>query len=410
MKNVLIIASLYGSKRVVGLAKYLPDFGWSPTIITPPVSWQPNLISGRVPTLDGVRIIETSYGGIKESLLRTGLSLSKIPNRTLSKILRFGGAIVNYPDSYSDWHRFALRAGREVLDKGSMDAIMSICPITSHIVASQLKREYGLPWICDFPDLWSQNHVYVYGRLRRKLDTRLELKTLDNVDILTTSSEPRSIRQKRLHVNKRVETITLGYDQQEYDAKDIRLTDKFTITHTGSVYDNHHQSTSMLLVALDNLIRQGKIDRRDCEIHYYGNHLSCIDKILQNLKLQDIVHQHGAIPHNDVACIQMMSQVLLIMDWDDPSELGAMPGKIFEYLGARRPILATGGVKGNVVNKLIQETGSGYQAIDVGEAERVLLKCYQEWKRTGSVEYHGVGQERFTQREMARKYVELLNE
>ena len=116
MKNILIIASLYGSKRVLGLAKYLPEFGWSPTIITPPVKWQPTIISSTLPKIEGVRIIETGYGGIKEPILRAGMALSKIPSHVLGKVLHLGGAMINYPDSYSEWRRFALQAGRDYPD------------------------------------------------------------------------------------------------------------------------------------------------------------------------------------------------------------------------------------------------------------------------------------------------------
>ncbi len=217
MKNILIIASLYGSKRVLGLARHLPEFGWYPTIITPPVRWQPTIISSGLPEIEGVKIIETGYSGIKEPILRAGQSMGKSPSPVIKKLLHFGGAVVNYPDSYSDWRRFALQAGREVLDNGNVDAIMSICPVTSHLMASQLKKEYpDVQWICDLPDLWSQNHNYGYGEWRRRLDTRLELKTLAGADVLTTSSEPRAEQLKTLHKGKRVVAITLGYDEREY--------------------------------------------------------------------------------------------------------------------------------------------------------------------------------------------------
>ncbi len=222
-KHILIIASLYGSKRVLGLARYLPEFGWSPTIITPPVKWQPTIISSNLPEIEGVRIIETGYGGIKEPILRAGQAISKSSSSAVKKLLHFGGAMINYPDSYSDWRKFALQVGREVLDKGDVDAIMSICPITSHIVASQLKKEHPeLKWICDLPDLWSQNHNYQYGNWRKQLDTGLELKTLANADVLTTSSEPRAVQLRKLHKGRRVVGITLGYDEKEYaDCEEI---------------------------------------------------------------------------------------------------------------------------------------------------------------------------------------------
>ena len=218
MKNILIIASLYGSKRVLGLARYLPEFSWSPTIITPPVSWQPTIISDRLPQIEGVRIIETDYrDAIREPILKAGISLSKVKNAVVKNLVHFAGAMINYPDASGGWRRFALQVGREVLEKGDVDAIMSICPITSHIVASQLKKEYPkLKWMCDLPDLWSQNHNYAYGEWRRKIDERLELKTLASAGVLTTSSEPRAEQLRELHKEKKVVAITLGYHEREY--------------------------------------------------------------------------------------------------------------------------------------------------------------------------------------------------
>jgi len=408
MKNILIIASLYGSKRVLGLAKYLPEFGWSPTIITPPVSWQPTIISDRLPDIEGVKIIETDYHSIKEPIIRAGLSLSKIPSRIVGRLLHFGGAMINYPDASSGWRRFALQAGREVLDKGNVDAVMSICPITSHIVAGQLKKEYPkLKWICDLPDLWSQNHNYAYGRIRRGLDTKMELKTLADADALTTSSGPRAEQLRILHKGKKVVAITLGYAHKEYDTGDVPLTDKFTITYTGLIYPKR-QAPETLIIALGNLIESGKVNPDDCEVRIYGGFIVDLRTFNPNMQWS-IVKLLGKVSHTEAIKAQKESQLLWLLDWDDPDELGVHPGKVFEYLGARRPILATGGVRRNVVDDLLKETGAGYHAISVRETEQVLLKCYNEWKDKGRVEYLGTGNEKYTFKEMARRYMELLD-
>ena len=118
----------------------------------------------------------------------------------------------------------------------------------------------------------------------------------------------------------------------------------------------------------------------------------------------------GRVSHAEAIKAQKESQLLWLLDWDDPDELGVHLGKAFEYLGARRPILSTGGVKGNVTDKLLQDTGAGYHAVSMEDTEQVLLKCYREWKDKGKVEHRGVGNERYTFREMARKYMELLKE
>ncbi len=175
---------------------------------------------------------------------------------------------------------------------------------------------------------------------------------------------------------------------------------KFTISYTGLIYPEK-QNPMILLNALSNLIMRKSIDPTDCEIRFYG------DKPIFGSLLFP-VKWYGKVSHVEAVKAQKESQLLWLLDLDDPNELGAIPGKIFEYLGARRPVIATGGVRGNVVDELIKETCSGYHAVDIQEAEQVLEKCYSEWKQTRRVEYHGVGQEKYTWREMARKYVELL--
>jgi len=184
-----------------------------------------------------------------------------------------------------------------------------------------------------------------------------------------------------------------------------QLTKKFTITYTGLIYPKR-QNPEILLEALFNLIDNGKIDPDDCEIRMYGGYTQ--EQPRARIYHELPVKWYGRVSHEEAIKAQRESQLLWLLDWDDPNELGVHPGKVFEYLGTMRPIIATGGVKGNVIDNLINDTGIGYHTTTVEETEQVLLKCYQEWEDKGRVAYHGVGNERYTFKEMTRKYVELL--
>jgi len=183
------------------------------------------------------------------------------------------------------------------------------------------------------------------------------------------------------------------------------MTDKFTITYTGLIYPKR-QNPEILLEALFNLIDNGEVDPDYCEVRVYGGYNQ--EQSMARVYHKVPVKWYGKVSHAGAVKAQKESQLLWLLDWDDPNELGVHPGKVFEYLGARRPIIATGGVRGNVVDELLKETGAGFHAVSVDETERAVLKFYQEWKENGRVEYHGVGVKRYTFREMVRKYVELL--
>ena len=206
MKKALIIAYYgYTSGRIFGLAKYLPEFGWQPIILTVPWQEKPDL---------PLRVIESPYrdalsfwkrllgfnpdkeirGQAKE---RLGLTS---PKSWIDPILTFGGAIINYPDAERGWQPFALKAVTELLQKEDIQAIISSSsPVTSHLIANKLKTRYKRPWLADFRDLWSQNHNYSYGPLRKFWDRRLELKTLAQADALVTISQPWREELRRLH-------------------------------------------------------------------------------------------------------------------------------------------------------------------------------------------------------------------
>ena len=86
---------------------------------------------------------------------------------------------------------------------------------------------------------------------------------------------------------------------------------------------------------------------------------------------------------------QRESQVLLLTNWDDPREKGVYSGRVFEYLAARRPILAVGGSEGDVVSELLNETRAGKHAPTTECAKNALGELYQEYESEGSVAYQG---------------------
>jgi hypothetical protein len=229
MKKVLIIGYLWpycryrgGSPRTLGLTNYLSEFGWQPIVLTAPLKEGLNFGAK-------IKIIETSYrnmfyywkkffklfginpkesvsGQIKEKL---GITSKK---SFIDFLLNSYMAIFAYPDTEKGWRLFAIKEADKLLRKERIDAMISVWPITAHLIARELKRRYKIPWVADFSHLWSQGYYYQYGPIRRLIDKRLEKKTMREVDALTTVS-PFFVRKLReLHQWQPIYFIPHGFD------------------------------------------------------------------------------------------------------------------------------------------------------------------------------------------------------
>lgn len=411
MKKVLIIARYFGT-RVPGLLKYLMEFGYLPILLT--------TVSGQdKPLPPDIKFIQTDFG---KGLLGLGSSADlrgRVKQRLgatsrksfIDSLLTLGGEIFNYPDSYKGWKSLALKAANELLQNEKIDVIISSSsPVTGHIIANELKAKYHLPWVADLRDLWSQNHNYAYSRFRKWFDRRLELKTLSAADALVTVSQPWAEKLGSLHQGKTVYTITNGFDPDVASLPPASLTPKFTITHTGNIYAGK-QDPTRILDTIHSLASAGTIDLEDIEVRFYGPKLEWLEKEISKYGLSAVIHQHGTVPHEIALEKQRESQLLLLLDWDDPEEMGVYPLKAFEYLGASRPVLATGGTAGNVIDRLLDHTRGGTHAITPDEVAGALREFYQQYKRKGQIPYRGVKKEinLYSQREMARQFANILD-
>jgi hypothetical protein len=367
MKNVLIIANLlHASPRIPGLVKYLGQFGWRPIVLTSPLGDE--LGSGFGPPSDirkTARIIETTgYARGKDltSGARTGLKGSRLVRSLkpqLAVLYDLYRAFVTYPDPEASWKPLGLAEGGRILKDEKIDAIISSSsPITCHTVAKELKRQHQIPWIADLRDPWSQNHNFRGGRVMRFLTKKLELRTLGPADALVTTSSPWAERLGTLHRQKPVHTITNGFDPDQINSPPAALTENLTITYTGHVYPGR-QDPSKLIRAVRELIDEGTLGAKEMEIRFFGPASFPVSLAVEDQRMEHVVRQHDTVTRETSIAKQRESQVLLLMDWEDQKEKGVYTLKVFEYLAARRLILATGGPEGGVVEKLLEETGAG---------------------------------------------------
>lgn len=421
MKNVLIITFFFNQPeniatvRLRGLVKYLPEFGWNPVVLTAETSAVPDKTKNvfTAPYEDTVVVWKKRIGIPVNKTVNTWNHFpppDKQKKRFIDVVIDLWSEIFTYPDRTISWSISAIKKGDELFKEQHFDALVSsMKPPTSHIIAKELAKRKKIPWIADFRDLWTQNHYFKHSKIRGFFEKRLELDTLSSANALVTISHPFSEKLQELHENKKVYTITNGFDPELVNPG-IPLTKKFSITYTGYIYTGR-QDPEPLFRVLKILIDEKQLDPATIEVHFFGDREEWLIRDSKKYQLESVVQVHGQISREESLQKQRESQVLLLLTWNDPGEKGIYTGKLFDYLAARRPILALG-LHGSVVTDVLNQTHAGKTVSSDAEIKEQILSLYREYKEKGYVSYSGVPSEinRYSHREMARKFAEVLEE
>ena len=431
-KKVLVVSFYFpptnsiASVRLGKFAKYLPQFGWEPIVLTA------NEVKGYSQNLpveiDEANIFRTPYfalgSTISYELTGGQRTIYQAPpkistwRKALYKLIRLMEPVYTLPVIRTltlepvGWYRHALKKGLEIISKEKIDVIFSsYSPSMSHFVASKLHKQTGIPWVAEFRDLWSLNHYLRKVQPFHFFEKELEKRVMKGSDLLVTISEPAAKQLETLH-SKKVVTICNGFDEEDY-LDNVPLTTKFTITYTGNIYPGK-QDPSSLFKAIAELEEEGKISPNDFEVRFFGGGtLTSLLPTIKDYHLEGIVKICGLVPFSESIKRQKESTVLLFLGWNDPREKGVYTGKLFEYLGARRPILAIG-LKGDVVDELLKETGAGVVLGQADEIEAVLSKWLKEFEQSGTITSHykpnNTVIHQYTRKQQAGKLAQLLAE
>lgn len=416
MKNILFIAFYYNhsneiaSKRLQGIAKYLPEFGFKPIVIVPKTS------NERV-SIDNVEVIETDYEDMiskflhnsKGSEVKSENPSQSQSNPLISKAISIAGEIFAYPDGMKYWYEPAFEKCCELIENRSIHGIISSSfPITAHIIAHDLKEKYGLPWIADLRDLWNMNPYVNHNFIRNYFEKRLELNTFKNTDVLTTTTPLASRTLKTLHPSNKIRTIVSGYDPQDFEnIKQTLHSDRLTLMYAGSLYGGK-RDPSILFDAVRQLIEEEKIDENKIMINFYGDSTN-LKELSEKYNISSIVNVHGKISHSEVLQNQMNSDILLLISWMNESEKMFIPGKVYEYMGSKKAILSIGYPEGSL-KQLIDKTGIGYHVSDVEDCKKAIYDYYLKYNNN-ELKYSGNEfADEYSMVNTARKFAQTFEE
>jgi len=305
-----------------------------------------------------------------------------------------------------------VRAGVRLHRRVHFDAIYSSAgPPTSHLVASRLQRAFGVPWVADYRDLWSHNHYELRGSMWQWLEERFERHVIRRAVHLVTVTPPWAERLQTFS-GQRVTVIPNGFDAADFEdlAPGVSLPGSlFTLLYAGTVYPVYQDPTTLLRAVRELLVR-AQIQPGEFLIRFVGTEPEYVSSLATQHDVADFVSISPRVTYRESLRLQSQATALLLLKWTDAHETGHCPAKLFEYLGARRPVLAVG-TKRDVVDDVLEECGAGVSIASVEEAAEVLQSWVTTFKSMGRLPWRFNREyiKRYTRSEAARALADLLD-
>ena len=354
-----------GVQRWLKFVKYLQDFDIEPIIYTvdnPAYVFNDESLLNDIPA--GIEILKQP---IWEPYQLANLFTKKKNNESagfLGQQTSIIGKVKNYiranffiPDARFCWIKPSVTYLNKYLKENIVDIVISTGPPHSlHIIAQQLKKETGIKWMADFRDPWTDIDYFHHLPLTeksRKQHHELEQKVLKAADEVIVVGN--SMKENYTKFSNNITVITNGYDTESENIG-VKLDKKFSMTHIGLM--NADRNHPFLWKVLAEISAENESFKNDLEIKLIGKVDESVLKLIQEVGLQSNLNLINYLSHDEVFKNQLTSQVLLLSINNVPAAKGIITGKVFEYLQAKRPILAIAPIDGDLA-AILNETKAG---------------------------------------------------
>jgi len=397
MKKVLIITYYWppaggpGVQRWLKFVKYLQDFDIEPIVYIPENPDYPILDESLLKEIPkGITILKKRifepyflakvFSKKETSTISSGIIKEAKSQNFLQKLFLYIRGNFFIPDARKFWVKPSVNFLSEYLSENKIDTIITTGPPHSlHLIGLGLKKKLDLKWFADFRDPWTEIGYHKKLKLSASAEAKhiaLEREVLTSADhIITTSfATQREFKSKTV---KPVTVITNGYDL--IDNEFSELDKKFSLAHIGSLLSGRNPKN--LWKALKELTSENINFKEDLVLKLVGTVSNDVLDSIKEQNLEGYLELPGYVSHSEANKIQQTSQVLLLLEIDSSETKGIIPGKVFEYMAAKRPILALG-PKDWDVKSLLEETNSGkYFGFQENEnLKKHILNMYNLYK------------------------------
>lgn len=425
-RRVLLISCAFpptggpGVQRSTKFAKYLPSFGWHPTV------WACDPLEGmpRDPSLlDDLPGEVVIHRRPCPDRARAGRKLVRWMQGAGSFTSRVGAALdwrldnwlarTPLPDPFISWAQGSVEPLVNLIRRERIDAIYStFSPASNHVLALALKRRTHLPWIADFRDLWTDDYRYREAAARRDAHRELELLILEAADIVigVTDRQTSLLASRRPAQRHKFYTITNGFDPADFERLGpvkSRHPGQFVLAHVGRF--DRWRTGDPLFNGLRRFV--GRLGRRfDRFVLRIVGHAD--ESTLQRVRQTGMECAFtGYVPHAEAIEEMLAADALLLCVPGGPNGDTVIPAKLFEYLAARRPILVVGPA-GGVCEELVSACQAGLCAPHQASAiVPALERLFGAWGAGSPLSGCNAAElDRFTRQSLTRELAALLDD
>ena len=342
-KRVLIVAFYFppcggaGVQRTAKFVRYLPEFGWLPTVLTIAPSHYALMDNSHADDLpEGVDVIRA--GG--KSGENDSENVPWIATKFFANQLRFRRSGNRIAPNGLRWRGLAVAAGLREQRRRRFDLIYATGePYSDYLIALTLSRLIRLPFLIDMRDPWTLA-PYQTERLstaRSLVQRRQERRVLSACSACIFANRSiESYAQAFPQWKQKFHYIPNGYDPADFEGIEPRRFDKFTVVHNGNFLAGYRTADTFLF-ALRDMLRAHAELRERMQVLFIGRIDDEEQGLIRELALGDVVKQIGYVPHRQSLEYVKGADLLLLVGgkhrWEET-------GKVYEYLAAGRPILA----------------------------------------------------------------------
>lgn len=402
MQKILIITYYWppsggaGVQRWVKFVKYLPDYGIEPIVLTvdPEYASYPvvdkSLMNELPPNL---KVYYTKsnepFNYYKKISGKSDIPHAGFANESnaglLQKASRFIRGNFFIPDARKGWNKFAFEKAKQLITEHNIFTFITTSPPhSSQLIGLKLKSELKINWIADLRDPWTDIYYYkqmYHTPMAKRTDLAYEKNVLthaDQVIVVSDAIKKQFLSKSTKLTESKFSVIPNGYDEADFNGQKIKKTNQFIITYTGTLASNYNIEAFLKAVfKLTEETGENKVILR-----FVGVVAENFKNLIENTSLGKITEFVGHVEHSQSIRYLLSSTILFLAIPDVKNNEGILTGKLFEYLGAQKPIIGIGPVEGDAA-KIITNCKAGVM-FDYYNQDKIfeyLLNKYKLWQK-----------------------------